>query len=657
MGKLLTTEALPFADFIVSRLLKDLPAFPHSNRAVAETAIPIEGDDWYWADDNAKVLELLSLPAVWRAHPEAVTDVVRFVCAMCDGPLIFRRIAAPRFTIEENEGGRGRFLHSLMNISCDLNQGEVTLGMRFHDGRTAKNATFGGNYIRFRHGLVTHTVDAEAGIYQTAIEPLENGVRLSWTSRIEYKKGVFSRQRTHVGDLTYTCTIIPQSMFVTFQADFDISPDIELSDVVLTFGCDRLSHNDNNIRYEMVSAESAGGPVRQTATHGGKIDMPLQGAAYWSIAQTSHMSGFAVAIHSLPVEPARVTGLRGQCNIVSRLHWVASEHEFAGPQRGRITAAERKILTAGGLYADTSLYAETMARQCRLSDAGAPPTDFSVSYDYGAEINAMARCLRTLDDPDPPISGDEAVALREQLTNKLGTLIAAYDRYFVKPARDDTSAVFSRSLAFVAFAHIELLKLDKQGSSVEALREICALIARFERPNTGVDGKPQSGFVMGSEVDAKPYVDCHAPCMLALVRASTILETDEWLEAIDRGLAAFCLDTQKFFFLGDQKIDVVCVDFQDGWGRRHRLETFWNFKSGLCLQLFGALRASPHPGIQRAWEKNRLRIELLEIFMRARIDKSLRRHDDGVEILTSVLSAETNSETQPWVALGLVGEP
>jgi hypothetical protein len=298
-----------------------------------------------------------------------------------------------------------------------------------------------------------------------------------------------------------------------------------------------------------------------------------------------------------------------------------------------------------------------MARQFRLSDAGAPPTDFSISYDYGAEINAMARCLRTLGDPDPPIAGDEAAALRAQLTGKLDTLIAAYDRYFVKPAHDDTSAVFSRSLAFVALAHIELLKMGENGARTEALRELCALIARFERPNTGVDGKPQSGFVMGSSVDDLPYVDCHAPCLLALVRASTVLQTDEWLDAIDRGLAAFCLDTQKFFFLGDQKIDVVCVDYQDPRGGRHRLETFWNFKSGLCLQLFGAMRASPHPGIQGVWEKNRLRIELLEVFMRARIDRSLRRHDDGVEILSSVLSAETNSETQPWVALGLVGEP
>ena len=27
--------------------------------AIAETALPIEGDSWFWTDDNAKVLEFL----------------------------------------------------------------------------------------------------------------------------------------------------------------------------------------------------------------------------------------------------------------------------------------------------------------------------------------------------------------------------------------------------------------------------------------------------------------------------------------------------------------------------------------------------------------------------------------------------------------------
>jgi hypothetical protein len=650
-------DPIPFANFIVARMLKGLPNFPGVSRAVAETEIPIEGDDWYWADDNAKVLELLALPSVWRAHPEVVADVVRFVCAMCDGPLIYRRIAVPRLVIAETDGARGRFIHTFMNVSCDLDRGEVSLGMRFHDGRTARNALFGGNYVRFRHGDRVYTVDAEVGIHRTAIEPIEGGARLTWTSRIGVKQNRFLKAVTPIGELTYTCILRAESMFVDFQADFDIAEGVAVSDVALTFGLDELSHNDNYIRYEALAvAQPAGARDRRTATHRGRIDMPVNGASYWSVSQTSHTSGFAAAVHSLPRAPERVAAIKAKANASGQLHWAGSEHLFAGPRNGRLTAAERKIITSGGFYEDISLYEDALARHSALSDAGAPPTDLSVSYDYGAEINALARCLRALDGPEPPIAGPEAAALRERIGATLHSLLAAYDRYFVKPAHANPSAVFSRSISYVAFAHAEMFKLTGDPAQGDALQEICGLIASFERPNTGIDGEPQSGFVMGTEMDALPFVDCHAPCMLALVRAMDASGSDQWAEAIDRGLAAFCLDTQKFFFLGDRKIDVVCVDYQDPQGNRHRLETFWNFKAGLCLQLFGALRATRNPALQAVWARRRERTEMLELWMRARIDRSLRHHDDGVEILTSVLSAETNSETQPWVALGLVGE-
>ena len=649
-------DPLPFANFIVSRLLKPLPALAQSSRAIAETEIPIENDDWYWADDNAKVLELLSLPAIWRAYPDAVTDIVRFVCAMCDGPLIFRRISAARLHIDANDGNIGRFAHSMMNITCNLQAGEIGLGMRFHDGRTARNVLFGGNYVRFGMGGQTYTVDAEQGIYHTAIEAIDGGVRLTWSSHIVAGSGAFRRRSIAVGDLTYSCTIKGASMFVDFEARFEPSPDASLSDVVLTFGCDQLSHNDNDIRYELVSVvDTSNATVQRQADRSSAVDINLQGARYWSVIQTSHMSGFAAAVHSLPNDPDRVKRVNGMCDRHSRLQWMVSEHVFEGPCVGQVTASERKIITAGGFYLDSVLYADTLKRQSDISDSGSPPIDLSVSYDYGAEINALARCLRTLSAPEPPITGEPAEALRAQLLQAVQTLMAAYDRYFIKPAHHDLSAVFSRSLAYVAFAHGEMFKLTGDTAHADALREICQLIARFERPNTGVDGTPQSGFVMGTEQDALPFVDCHATCMMALVMGSEILNTDEWAAAIDRGLAAFCIDTQRMHFLGVQKIDVVCVDFEDSKGNRHRPETFWNFKSGLCLQLFNALRATSSPALQAVWTHRKERTETLEAWMRARIERSFRHHADGIEVLTSVLSAETNSETQPWVALGLIG--
>src|SRR6266446_1803397 len=137
----------PYAQFILDHLLKRLPGAYSVGRAVSETEVPIDRDDWYWADDNAKVLALLGLPEMWQAYREEVSDIVRFVISMCDGPLIFRRIATPRLDVLQCNAGVGSFHHSLMNVTCDLNNGTVSLGMRFHDGRTAKNATLSDTLI------------------------------------------------------------------------------------------------------------------------------------------------------------------------------------------------------------------------------------------------------------------------------------------------------------------------------------------------------------------------------------------------------------------------------------------------------------------------------------------------------------------------------
>jgi len=51
------------------------------------------------------------------------------------------------------------------------------------------------------------------------------------------------------------------------------------------------------------------------------------------------------------------------------------------------------------------------------------------------------------------------------------------------------------------------------------------------------------------------------------------------------------------------------------------------------------------------------RIALFEAILRRQLAKSATEREQCVEIRTSVLSGETNSETQPWAMLGLVGHP
>lgn len=647
----------PFARFIEARLLKPLPQPAISRRAIAETEIPTEGDDWFWTDDNAKILDFLSLPAVWRRRPDAVADVLDFVVGMCRGPLIFRRCAAPRFEVDQIDGGTGRFLHSFMNIWSDLSKGEVACGMRFHDGRTSENMTFGGNYVRFTFEGGAYTVDAEDGVFDTRIEPTPNGVRFEWSSHVDFQPQGAAGERVRAGRLTYSCETAANSMFLDFECAFAIEPGLELADVVLSFGCDRLSHDRNSVRYETLSVlDAAREPVRFRAEGDGAVEIPVSGAVYWSIAQTSSLSGFACAIHSLPRDPSRVSSIRAVCDGASRLHWVASEHAFSGRQAGRLVAQERKIITSGGFYDDLQLYADVLTRDAEATAAAGPVTDYSVSYDYGAEIYALARCLRSIDDPRVAARVPGVARRRRQIVETLDQLIDAYARYVLSPGDENASGIFSRSLSYVALTHALLISMGDRAGHAEALWRVCRLIAGFERVNLAVDGRLQSGFVMGVEHDALPYFDCHTTCLLALVRGCEALGSAAWLEAIDRGLTAFCLDTQRFEFCGDRIIDVVAVDYLAPDGVRRRLEGFWTYKIGLFLQLLSVLRASPSPHLQRLWAKHRDRLEILETVARTRLERSLRRHDDGIEILTSMLSSETNSETQPWAALGLLGE-
>jgi hypothetical protein len=651
----ISSDPTPYADFAISSLLKPLPPGAGAMRAIAETEHPIEGDDWFWADDNAKVLELLAIPEIWRANPEVVADTLTFVERLCDGPFIFRRMAVPRLVTLGSEAGNGNFLHTFMNIQCDLSIGSVSLGMRFHDGRTAKNVTLTGNYVRFGCRGKVYTADAEEGIFNHAIEQTGTGVKLIWQSRIMFGDTKFPWQRRQsLGVLTYTCSIEASSMFVNLEAALDIEPGLDVSDVVLTFGHDNLSHNDNGIRYETVGAVKEDTATLLSRPQSGEAMLSVHGANYWYMAQDSHMAGFAAAVHSLPRDPTQLHALRGTYNKQDRLHWLVSEYEFPGPQRGRISAAERKIITSGGFYNLPQLYAETLPRWALRAASGEPPVDLSISYDYGAELNSFARCYQVLSAEDPPVKDPDLLQRVETLVEHWHEV---YRTQFMGLARAGSAKVFSRSLAFAALAYATLLETTGAPRHAEALREACSMIRGFERENTAVDGSPQSGFLMGQEEDAMPYVDCHSACLLALSRGTTLLDEASWIESIDRGLAAYRLDTISIFFLGTQKQDIVGVDYLAPNGTRRTLDMFWNFNAGLTLRLFNALRATVHPGLQAVWMKHEARLSMLEIMMRERIRRSLRPRGAGIEILTSMLSAEGNSETQPWVALGLIGSP
>jgi hypothetical protein len=143
--------------------------------------------------------------------------------------------------------------------------------------------------------------------------------------------------------------------------------------------------------------------------------------------------------------------------------------------------------------------------------------------------------------------------------------------------------------------------------------------------------------------------------LLALTEAANHIHDPRFAAAIERGLGCFGIETTMIVWLGvPTKIDVVAVYWTDDHGNRHTNAGFWNFHAGLTLRFFAALRKSADPAVQAVAARHQRRIELFEVVLRWQIEHSLDRRDGTVEIRSSTLSTETNSETQPWAAVGLL---
>ena len=159
------TVALPAAAFLIRHLYRPVDLGENAKLfALAETERVCQGDVWFWTDDNAKALELLSRPEVWQCFPEQTAAIFEFVRAMCHGPFIFRRVSVPRLEATGRTAGFDTFSHSLMHLRSDLSRGVVAAGIRFHDGRTADNMFLSGNSVHFSHKGRRFRLDVEEAI-------------------------------------------------------------------------------------------------------------------------------------------------------------------------------------------------------------------------------------------------------------------------------------------------------------------------------------------------------------------------------------------------------------------------------------------------------------------------------------------------------------
>ncbi len=615
--------------------------------AVAETEHPFAGDNWFWTDDNAKIVEFLARPEIHQHYPKETGEILGFIRMMCRGPFIFRRVSTPRLLWAGQNGTETSYYHSLMHLRCDLSHGAVMAGIRFHDNRTADNLLLHTNCVEFTHKGRKYTLPVETAIDD--VDTLLDGhhLQLRYSADLYFKP---RRKDRRVGRISYVYSIDSRSMMINVEVALDVDSSAEIADVVLTVGHDNLSHGANGVHYSRVfTREPDRKAVRFTADRRGRQFLPAAGAEYYSIVQ-AEIAGFALAVHSAPREPRLLAEIELLTQQPGLLHFVRTRYRFAGACRGRrLVAVEDKILTAGGFYGRVDDYSRLLRDAIATRSAQETAIDFSVSYDYGAELNAFAQYFVSISE----LNG--AVEAKQDAKALFDSYLETYFALFVEGHYHKENTIFSRQLAFVILSLVAMYRATGSSDYRQRLAQLCDVLLEFEKPFDDVAGAPVSGFMMGVHSHRIVFVDCHSAALLALTEAARHIADARFAAAIDRGLGCYCLETTRIdWHDGPHKIDTIAVSWIDDHGSRHTNHGFWNYHAGLTLRFFAALRKAADPALQAVAARHRDRIELFELIMRWHIDRSLSWRDGAVEIRSSILSTETNSETQPWAMLGLL---
>jgi hypothetical protein len=645
---MIPTDAIPAAEFLLRHLYRPIEVADGKRfSAVAENENR-EGDNWFWNDDNAKSLEFLSRPEVWRRFPGEIAEVLHFVRSMCRGPYIFRRISSPRLEPISKEGSVSGYLHSLMQLHFDLSHGVIGAGVRFHDDRTRENLRLTGNRVEFTHRRRRFRLNVESAIRKTDIAQEGNALRLQHSSDLYFTP---RWRRLRLGELTCIYTIDARSMLFDVEAVLELEPGRQATDVVLTIGHDALDHPF----FTSIGADteptgnllfSAGKPGR------GKIGMA--GAGYYSIRQ-GFVSGDALAIHTVPRGPGILTAIETEVGPAGKLRKAIATYAFPGPHRGgRLVAAEWKLITAGGFYRRVSDYVGFIRDAAATRSAQQAALDFSISYDYGVTINAFAKCFAVC------ASGDvtpRPATLADELRSFFDLYLKHYFELYVDEHMRQPNTIFSRELAFVILGVVTMYRATGADDYLRRLARLCDVLLDFEVRFEDLTGSPASGFLMRLDSPRAAYVDCHSAALLALTQAARYTSDPRLAAAIDRGLAGYFLETCRVDVDGSHKVDTVSTIIVDDHGVRRTENPFWNFKVGMTLRFFSALRTAADPALQAVAARHRSRIELFEIILRRQLERSIRERDNSIEIGVAEIVATTNSETQPWVMLGLLGHP
>lgn len=612
------------APFLVKGLYRERIAGTELT-ALTETEKPINDDDWFWTDDNAKALEALSVPEIFPKFTTEVGRLTQFVIENSPQPFVFRRRASGRLVVASNNPSDFSIVTGLMNFHGNLQKGEVRQSYRFHDGRTEDSHCSGGEEIRFSVDGIQHSAFLRDTIVRTEIRNKGNTVELEYASELRAKSKL-------VGEVTVTHVIDRDLPYVRYVARVKATSKATLEQVRLSASLDQLDAM-SNVRYSEFfgfnpnskqQAERAAATESTRAIQRGHVK-------WWALTQDG-TRGFTYAILSMPEGDSPISEISAT-EKANAFHRIRVDYEM-GTLAPNVQAsrAERRALTAGGLYGDMATYDSILSNLDRF-----PAVDLSISYDIGAELNGVAAAYHS---DMHRLSGHpelKPVAYVPKTRKWFDDILAAYEKHFAIEVHGSYPYAFPRGLAFVILAVDTMYKATGDNGYFEKIRPLTEVLLTFQSKQPTTAG---SFRCLGSTIK----FDCHAAGIIAAARAAVATRNPQFVNAARRGLHAYQVDPNG-------KVGEDVYVFEDS--EKVRDTYFWTFKAGLLLRSLDA--------IDVLVDKKLLSLDTAETTaladLRKRgtdyILKAIHPRENLSEIYTSSQSTETNSETQSWVALGL----
>ena len=622
---LLNADVKKYAPFIIKALYHDNVAGTNLS-ALSETEKPINGDSWYWTDDNAKSLEALTLAPVFPQFTTQAGKIVQFIIANSPPPFVFRRRADERLEVKSDNPNDFRVATGLMNFHGNLSQADIRHGYRFHDDRTEDAVKYSGDFLRFSHRGRIFNVEVNKNTATQIQRDMHRTVLVHATD--------LKADSAVVGRVAYTYTIEANMPYVGLTVAVSAAPSVTLSDVTVTTSLDQLD-SVSGIRYsKFYSYRKSGPPVSIKANNEATTRTLLEGPSqWWTLIQDGDL-GFSYAVTTLVDSPDRLRSITSTAEQGGHFHHVRANYAIDAVSPGQtVTVSEKKLVLAGGLYNAMGSYASVFERLDSY-----PGLDLSISYDIGAELNGVASAYLA---DKRRVSGNPNLApivYTPETRKWIDDILEAYIAKFPVKVDGEYPYIFTRGHSFVVLALDAMVAATGDGRYLERLRHMADVLTELQVKK----GPLTDNFIC---VHHSFFLDCHASAMIALARAAATTGNRRYAESVRRGLNAYHVNPQA-----DTGQDVF---FRQRDHAKEGDSYYWIFKAGLLLRSL--------EGLEVLAERNLLRLSPSEwSFLRELQDRSVSylsraAHSRGNldELLTCHKAGETNSETQAWALLGL----